>query len=115
MAWRITVAKFSDLAETWLVPLAGALLFTVANVCVKLSLGKDKQWLMFLACAGSIGAFFLFRRVCMMKGLAVTEGVFGSLITVLTVAIGLWIFKESLTVKQMAGLGIIVVGLFLIQ
>ena len=91
------------------------MLFTLANVCVKLSLGKDRQWLMFAAFGGSVAAYWLFRRVCVAKGLAVTEGVFGSLITVLTVAIGLMIFKESLTTKQMAGLGLILVGLFLIQ
>ncbi len=113
--WRITVAKPADLVESWLIPLAGAALFTIANVCVKLSLGKDRQWLMFAAFAGSILAYWLFRRVCVMKGLAVTEGVFGSLITVLTVAFGLLVFKESLTTKQMAGLALILAGLFLIQ
>jgi multidrug transporter EmrE-like cation transporter len=113
--WRTTVVKFGDFAESWLVPLAGAVLFTVANVCVKLSLGKDRQWLMFVAFGGSVAAYWLFRRVCILKGLALTEGVFGSLITVLTVVVGLLIFKESLNPKQMAGLGLILVGLFLIQ
>ncbi len=70
---------------------------------------------MFAAFGGSVAAYWLFRRVCIAKGLAVTEGVFGSLITVLTVAIGLMMFKESLSAKQMAGLGLILVGLFLIQ
>ena len=112
--WRITVAKPSDIIEAWIVPVGGALLFTLANICVKLSL-KDKQWLMFGAFACSIAAFWIFRRVCLMKGLAVTEGIFGSLITVLTVLAGLLLFRESLTPKQMAGLGLILVGLFLTQ
>ena len=90
------------------------MLFTLANVCVKLSL-KDKQWLMCAAFACSIAAYWTFRRVCILKGMAVTEGIFGSLITVLTVAIGILIFKESLNYKQMAGLMLILVGLFLIQ
>lgn len=90
------------------------MLFTLANVCVKLSL-KDRQWLMFAAFGASVAAYWLFRRVCIAKGLAVTEGVFGSLITVLTVAIGILLFKESLTPKQMGGLGLILIGLFLIQ
>jgi multidrug transporter EmrE-like cation transporter len=82
---------------------------------VKVSIGKDRQWLMFVAYAGAIAAYWMFRRVCLTKGLAVTEGVFGSLITVLTVAVGLMIFKETLTAKQIAGLCLILVGLFLIQ
>ena len=53
--------------------------------------------------------------MCVLKGLAITEGIFGSLITVLTVAIGLLMFRESLSIKQMVGLVVIVVGLFLIQ
>ena len=100
--------------QTWLVPIGGAVLFTLANVCVKLSL-KDKQWLMYVAFACSIAAYWTFRRLCMLKGLAVTEGIFGSLITVLTVGVGILIFREVLTVKQMVGLGLILVGLFLIQ
>ena len=100
--------------QTWLVPIGGAILFTLANVCVKLSL-KDKQWLMFVAFACSIAAYWTFRRLCILKGLAVTEGIFGSLITVLTVGVGILIFREVLTVKQMVGLGLILVGLFLIQ
>lgn len=95
--------------------MAGAALFTIANVCVKLSLGKDRQWLMYVAFAGSVLAYWLFRRTCITKGLAMTEGVFGSLITVLTVAFGLLVFKETLSPKQMAGLGLILAGLFLIQ
>ncbi len=70
---------------------------------------------MFGAFLCSIIAYWAFRRLCVIKGLALTEGVFGSLITVLTVAVGLMMFKEALSVKQMIGLVVIIVGLFLIQ
>ena len=113
--WRTTVSKASGLIESWLIPFLGAVLFTVANVCVKLSVSKERPWLMFGAFAASIAAYWTFRRVCILKGLAVTEGIFGSLITVLTVAIGILLFKELLTPKQMGGLFLILVGLFLIQ
>ena len=96
-------------------PLVGAGLFTAANICVKLSLNKDRQWAIFLAFAASIAAYWIFKRTCEAKGLAITESIFGSLITVLTVAAGIWMFRESLTAKQFAGLALIIAGLFLVQ
>ena len=82
---------------------------------MKLSLGKDRQWLMFVAYGASVLAYWVFRKVCMGKGLAVTEGLFGSLITVATVVFGLLVLKESLSPRQMGGLALILAGIFLIQ
>lgn len=70
---------------------------------------------MFVAYGASVLAYWTFRRICVTKGLAVTEGIFGSLITVATVLFGLLVLKESLSPKQLAGLGMILAGLFLIQ
>lgn len=113
--WRITVAKGSDFIVAWLVPIGGAALFTIANISVKYSVGKDRQWLMFVAFGASVLAYWLFRRTCITKGLAVTEGLFGSLITVATVLFGLLVLKESLNPRQLGGLALILAGLFLIQ
>ena len=70
---------------------------------------------MFVAYAASVMAYWMFRRICATKGLAVTEGLFGSLITVTTIAVGILVLRESLSPRQLGGLALILVGLFLIQ
>jgi uncharacterized membrane protein len=71
--------------------------------------------MMWAAYGAAAIAYWTFRRVCLTKGLAMTEGVFGSLITVTTVAIGLLFLQETLNAKQYVGLSLIVLGLILIQ
>lgn len=70
---------------------------------------------MYVAYGLAVAAYWVYRQVCLTKGLAVAEGIIGSFITVTTVAVGLFFLRETLTPKQMAGLALIVVGLFLIQ
>ena len=95
MAWLLTT-------------LFGATLFALANLCVKLSVTKENPWFLYGAFALSIVAYWLYQRAVVNKGLAIAEGIFGSLITIITIAIGLFIMRETITTKQGFGLALIV-------
>ncbi len=92
-----------------------ALLFVFANILTKKSLDAGWEWLMVVVSFLAVAAFIAFRSVCKNFGLAVASGVVDSFLTIFTIAVAIFVFKESLTAKQYAGLGLLFIGLYLVR
>ena len=90
-------------------------LYVLANVLTQKSLEPGKSWLMALVSLLAISAFFAFRFMVKSFGLAVASGVVDSLLTLLTIAFAVFVLRESLSVKQYAGLSCLLVGLYLVR
>jgi len=89
-------------------------MFVACNIGVKVSLSKGNEAVMALVYPGSLVAYWCFRRSCVSNGLAMTEGLYGSLITIATVAIALLVFHEVLSPRQMLGAALVALGLLLL-
>jgi transporter family protein len=92
-----------------------AALYVAANVLTQKSLEPGKAWLMGVVSVLAVAAFFAFRFICQRFGLAVSSGVVDSLLTILTLAIAVFVLKEELTVRQYCGLGVLLLGLYLVR
>lgn len=97
-----------------LLALLSASCFVTCNLLVKVSLGSGRQGLLYLVFPTACLAFWLFRKACGANGLAISEGLVGSVITIITIAIGILIFRETLTLKQWTGLGLVAAGMLLL-
>ncbi len=92
-----------------------ASVFVLCNTGTKISLDPGREWVMYPVYFGAAFAFWLFRKVCIEHGLAVSSGVVDSLITLVSIAIGIFFFHESLHTRQYVGLGVLLVGLYLVR
>ncbi len=90
-----------------------AMLFVLCNVGTRYSLEPGRNWVMFPVAVCSVIAFLVFQVVCKSYGLAVTSGIVDSLLTVLSIAAGLLLFRESLTPRQYVGIALLIAGLYL--
>ncbi|MCW5941827.1 MAG: hypothetical protein KIS66_06330 [Fimbriimonadaceae bacterium] len=95
--------------------LLGSLMFIATNVCMKLSVAPGRHVLMYVGFAASLLAYSLFRQLLVTRGLALSESVFGSLITLGSVLMAIFILKESMTARQAVGIAFIVAGLIIIS
>lgn len=89
--------------------------FLLCNTGAKVSLTPGREWLMYLVYCGSVLSFWLFRQVCISNGLAVSSSIVDSLVTVISVLVGVFILQEQLVPRQYIGLGALFAGLYLIR
>ena len=89
--------------------------FILSNVGTKLSLTVGQEWIMYPVYVLACVAFWLFRKLCIGHGLAVSSGIVDSIITIGSIAIGLLVLHEILSLKQYIGLALILVGLILVR
>lgn len=104
--------SLSAVALLWSLLCAGLLI--ICNVLTKLSLSDGKSWLMIPVYVGAAAAYWVFRKVADLTGLTRGEATIGSLITLLTVGIGVFVLRESISVKQAIGLVLIGIGILLL-
>jgi drug/metabolite transporter (DMT)-like permease len=92
-----------------------ALLFVFANSMAMKSLEPGHEWFVWISASIGFGAFCGFRYVCQQYGLAIASGIVDSTLTILTVLVGIFLFQETLTLRQYLGLGLIISGLVLVR
>ncbi|MBX7133087.1 MAG: DMT family transporter [Fimbriimonadaceae bacterium] len=113
--WRITAMdeRLPWVTVCW--SLGCAALLIASNILTKLSLAAGRGWLMVVVYGCAALGYAFFRKVTVSAGVARGEALIGSLITLFTVAIGVFILRETITLKQAIGLVLIAVGIVLIS
>jgi multidrug transporter EmrE-like cation transporter len=101
--------------RSFLLSASVAAMFVMANVLTKKSLEEGWHWLTWVVSLLAVIAFLSFRFLCQRFGLAVASGVVDSILTIASILIAMFFFKEQLSYRQIAGLTFIVVGIFLVK
>ena len=90
-------------------------IFVLSNIGVKLSVSPGRSWIMLPVFGGACLAYWLARRICLTSGLTVMGAVLDSLITVFTIAAGVFLFQEQLSFRQYTGILLLLLGLLLVR
>ena len=101
---------------TFLVCALVASLFIAANLSVMQSVKSEHSGLWMLATSLlAIAAFFAHRAIIIKYGALRATGIVDSLLTVFTLLIAWYLFQEELTAVQWLGIGLMLVGLYLVK
>ena len=93
-----------------------ASLFVAANLSVMQSVKSQHSSLWMLATSIlAVAAFFAHRAIIVKFGALRATGIVDSLLTVFTLLIAWYLFQEKLTTVQWLGIGLMLVGLYLVK
>lgn len=93
-----------------------ASLFVAANLSVMQSVKSEHSGLwMFATSVLAVAAFFAHRAIIVKFGALRATGIVDSLLTVFTLLIAWYLFQEKLTTVQWLGIGLMLVGLYLVK
>lgn len=103
----------------WIYIIIAVLIALAANSIATVWAGKDSKftiWLLALVLISPL-VFITFGLVTSKVGLVVSSGTIDSLLTVSTILVGLFIFREwsSISMYQLTGIGFTIVGIILMH